>query len=258
MRLRQRTIRASARSRFLEIAIVRRFPPAVPEPWSSQFQAAQPGYTEPVPSIYSLKPGFQRVLRPLAGMLARTGVSANHVTLLACGLSVAIGLLLTARLESHRLLLILPVFLPLRMAMNAIDGILAREFDQKSDLGAYLNELTDVVSDAFLFLPFAYLPSFDAFWVGAIIVLAALTEMAGVIAVTTGASRRYDGPMGKSDRAFVFGAIATWIGLGGRMAYWIGWLIPRLIALLLAVTIVNRVRRGLAEKKAGLTNRVRY
>ena len=37
------------------------------------------------------------------------------------------------------------------MAFNAIDGMLAREFGQKSRLGAYLNELTDVVSDAALY-----------------------------------------------------------------------------------------------------------
>src|SRR5437016_1910237 len=94
--------------------------------------ASGPGYTEPVLSIYALKPGFQRVLRPLTGWLARSGVRANHVTVLAGCLSVGVGLLLTAYPEFHSLLLILPVFLIFRMAMNAIDGMLAREFDQKS------------------------------------------------------------------------------------------------------------------------------
>ncbi len=41
------------------------------------------------------------------------------------------------------------------MAFNAIDGMLAREHNQQSKLGAFLNELTDVVSDAALYLPFA-------------------------------------------------------------------------------------------------------
>ena len=212
---------------------------------------AEPGYTEPVPTIYSLKPAFQRVLRPVARMLARAGVKANHVTVLACALAVLIGLLLTARIESRPLFLILPAFLFLRMAMNAIDGMLAREFSQKSDLGAYLNELTDVVSDAFLYLPFAYLSIFEPMWIGVVIVLAAVSEMTGTIGVMIGASRRYDGPMGKSDRAFVFGAMATWIGFDGVVAHWVAWLFPRLIALLLVATIVNRVRSGLAEKKTG-------
>ena len=104
------------------------------------------------------------------------------------------------------------------MALNAIDGMLAREFGQKSPLGAYLNEIADVVSDAALYAPFALLAAFGAFSVGLVILLAALTEFAGVLGPTIGASRRYDGPMGKSDRAFVFGALGLWVGLGGAAA----------------------------------------
>jgi CDP-diacylglycerol--glycerol-3-phosphate 3-phosphatidyltransferase len=203
-----------------------------------------------MPSIYALKPAFQRFLRPLARLLVRAGVRANHVTVLACALSVALGLLLTAQIDRRGLLLLLPVFLFLRMAMNAIDGMLAREFGQKSDLGAYLNELTDVVSDAFLYLPFAYLPPFDSLWVGVVIWLAAISEMTGTVAAMTGSSRRYDGPMGKSDRAFAFGTLAAVIGFGGTVAPWFGWLFPRLIALAVAYTIVNRVQNGLAERNA--------
>ena len=144
-------------------------------------------------------------------------------------------------------MLILPVFLFVRMALNAVDGMLAREFGQKSRLGAYLNEITDVVADSFLYLPFAYLPGFNPLWIGVVIVLAVISEMTGVVGVMTGANRRYDGPMGKSDRAFVFGALALWIGLGGPLASGVAYLFPRVVAVLLAVTIVNRVRKGLAE-----------
>ena len=175
--------------------------------------------------------------------LASAGVTANQVTLAACLLSMATGLLATTR---PALIVLLPPVLFVRMALNAIDGMLAREFGQKSALGAYLNELTDVISDAFLYLPFAYLPAFDPFWIAAAIVLAVISEMAGVLALMVGSGRRYDGPMGKSDRAFVFGAMALWIGLGGKLAIWAAWLFPRLLVLLLAATIINRVREGLA------------
>ena len=60
-------------------------------------------------------------------------------------------------------------------------------------------------------------------WVGAVIVLAVICEFAGVLGPTVGASRRYDGPMGKSDRAFVFGALGLWIGLGGALPAWAAW-----------------------------------
>ena len=107
------------------------------------------------------------------------------------------------------------------MALNAIDGMLAREFGQKSRLGAYLNELGDVVSDAALYAPFALVAPFAPLGVGTVIVLAAMQELAGVLGPPVGASRRYDGPMGKSDRAFVFGALAC----GSASAAWCrpGW-----------------------------------
>src|SRR5688572_15098623 len=108
-------------------------------------------------SIYDLKPRFQALLRPGTRGLARAGVTANQVTLAACVVSVALGAYLTLRPE-RALFLLLPLWFFVRMAFNAIDGMLAREFGQSSRLGAYLNELTDVISDAFLYLPFAMLP----------------------------------------------------------------------------------------------------
>src|SRR5579864_5341171 len=113
------------------------------------------------PSIYLLKPRFQASLLPLVRILADSGVTANQVTLAACALSVASGLFLSSPAESRALLVLLPVLLFFRMALNAMDGMLAREFGQRSNLGACLNELGDVVSDAFLYLPFVYLLGFD-------------------------------------------------------------------------------------------------
>ena len=132
------------------------------------------------------------------------------------------------------------------MAFNAIDGMLAREFGQKSRLGAYLNELTDVASDAALYLPFALLPPFSPLWTGIVIVLAVISEFAGVLGPMVGASRRYDGPMGKSDRAFVFGALGLWIGLANALPDWAAYVMP-LLAAALAWTIANRVRAAWAR-----------
>jgi CDP-diacylglycerol--glycerol-3-phosphate 3-phosphatidyltransferase len=132
-----------------------------------------------------------------------------------------------------------------RMALNAVDGILAREFGQKSRLGAVLNELTDVISDAALYLPFARVPGLDERLVVAIVILAIIGEMAGVVALQVGADRRYDGPMGKSDRAFAFGLLGLLLGMGIAPAAWSTAMLS-LIALLGIVTIVNRIRRALA------------
>lgn len=197
-------------------------------------------------SIYALKPRFQSLLRPLTAALARAGVTANQVTLAACVVSLLVAAFVAWRSDARWPYLLVPLWMFLRMAFNAIDGMLAREFGQKSRLGAYLNELTDVVSDTALYLPFAFVAPFSLWSVGAVVLLAAISEYAGVLGLMVGASRRYDGPMGKSDRAFVFGALGLWIGIAPALPAWAAYIMP-VVAAALVVTIVNRVRRGLAE-----------
>jgi CDP-diacylglycerol--glycerol-3-phosphate 3-phosphatidyltransferase len=199
-----------------------------------------------VVSVYTLKPQFQRLLRPLVVRLASAGVTANQVTLAAAFGSLVVGGLVAVIYPARWPFLLIPVWLFVRMALNAVDGMLAREHDQKSRLGAYLNELGDVASDAALYAPFALLPAFGAFWIALVILLSAVSELAGVLGQVVGASRRYDGPMGKSDRAFVFGALGVWIGLGLPFPLWTQWILVA-IAVLLLITIDNRVRAGLRE-----------
>ncbi|GAB2901238.1 CDP-alcohol phosphatidyltransferase family protein [Uliginosibacterium flavum] len=199
-------------------------------------------------SIYALKPKFQALLRPLVRALFAAGITANQVTLAACIVSVALGIWLCAD-PRPALFLTIPLWMFLRMAFNAIDGMLAREFGQKSPLGAYLNELTDVIADACLYLPFAFLAHFSALAVGVFIALSIMVEMTGVIGLMVGASRRYDGPFGKSDRAFAIGALALGIGFGLPVQAWLLWLFP-VLSLLCVWTIVNRVQQGLKEARA--------
>jgi CDP-diacylglycerol--glycerol-3-phosphate 3-phosphatidyltransferase len=196
-------------------------------------------------SIYGLKPSFQNLLRPLTNALARVGISANQITLAAMAGSLATGVVIFL-LRSKSSLLLLPIVLLVRMALNAIDGMLAREHNQKTALGAILNELGDVFSDSALYLPLAVIPGFSAALVVLIVLCSGLTEMTGVVGVQIGASRRYDGPMGKSDRAFVFGALGLLLGLNlpiVPVVQYILWL----VLVLLLVTVVNRARRALAE-----------
>jgi len=158
-----------------------------------------------MPGTYALKPHFQSILRPAVAQLAASGIRANHITIFACALSIAFGTMLLTS-PDPRLFQILPLVIFIRMALNAMDGMLAREFNQATPLGMYLNELGDVVSDVFLILPFAHLRGFSPFWIWNVVVMSVIAEMAGILAVMAGASRRYDGPMGKSDRALVAGA----------------------------------------------------
>ncbi|MNY15518.1 Inner membrane protein YnbA [compost metagenome] len=79
-----------------------------------------------------------------------------------------------------------------------------------------------------------------------VILLAIFTEYAGVLGLMVGASRRYDGPMGKSDRAFCLGLLGIAVALGWVTSVWIEGVLLVLCALLL-YTLFNRVRQGLAE-----------
>ena len=196
-------------------------------------------------SIYDLKPRFQNLLRPLVRALASTGVTANQITLAAAIMSVALGELIFATDDAPWALLLLPPVLFVRMALNAIDGMLAREFDQKSRLGAILNELGDVVSDTALYLPFAVLPDVSPVLVALVVVTAVMSEMAGVVALQVGSARRYDGPFGKSDRAVFFAALALLIGLGVEPGLWTNIALG-LAALAGALTVVNRARKALS------------
>jgi len=78
-------------------------------------------------SIYQLKPRFQALLRPIAARLAAAGVTANQVTLAALVISIALGGWLFLNPQSTRGFLLLPLWMFLRMAFNAVDGMLARE-----------------------------------------------------------------------------------------------------------------------------------
>jgi CDP-diacylglycerol--glycerol-3-phosphate 3-phosphatidyltransferase len=92
-------------------------------------------------TIYDLKPAFQSLLRPACKAMAKAGITANQVTIAAMLLSIVTGAALIVLHEHRHALLLVPIVLFLRMALNAIDGMLAREHDMQSSLGGLLNEL---------------------------------------------------------------------------------------------------------------------
>ncbi|MBD0266739.1 MAG: CDP-alcohol phosphatidyltransferase family protein [Cyanobacteria bacterium Co-bin8] len=197
-------------------------------------------------TLYQCKPAFQNRLRPLVDQLAIWRVSPNHVTVLALGLSGVMGLAITACPQSPGVLLGLPVVLLGRMGLNAMDGMLAREHGQTTPLGFLLNELGDVLSDAALYLPFCLIPGVAAPWVVGVVMLAMLSEMVGVLGLAIAQKRGYEGPMGKSDRAFVFGAVGLALGLGLAPGTWLTATWAVVICLQLW-TVVNRVQGTLQE-----------
>ena len=186
------------------------------------------------------------MLRPGCRALADRGITPNQLTLLACIISVVAGIALACTHTDSRSFLFLPAVLFIRVVLNAISNMLAREFAMKSKLGVILNELTDVISDAALYLPFALLPETLPFVVVLVVLLSALSELTGVVAQTIGASRRYDGPMGKSYRTLAFGILALLLGFEVPILPWLSMVWTALIGLL-CLTIYRRANRALLE-----------
>lgn len=202
-----------------------------------------------MPSVYDLKPKFQDLLRPAMNALARAGLTPNVVTVTAILGSILVGAVVSRSGVEPALLLLLPVWLFLRMALNAIDGMMARELGMSTQLGAVLNELGDAISDLGLYLPLAFVYEAATWPVIAFSIGAVLTEFSGVLGRALGASRRYDGPMGKSDRAFVVGALglATFF-FSAVLRAW-PWIFAG-ASLLTVATCLNRVARALKELRS--------
>jgi CDP-diacylglycerol--glycerol-3-phosphate 3-phosphatidyltransferase len=198
-------------------------------------------------SVYNLKPKFQQLLAPFLTFLAERGFTPNAVTLLALIGSVIVGIIIRQTGQRLTMLVIMPIWLVVRMALNAIDGMMARNYNLGTPIGRILNELGDVLSDLALYLPLGFiipesLGAITVFCFGAI-----LTEFCGVMGYALNVSRHYEGPMGKSDRAFLIGVLSlATVFRTDLQLYW-PWIIG-LAAVLTAWTCFNRIRGILSER----------
>ena len=203
-----------------------------------------------MPSVYDFKPAFQRMLRPLVNGLVASRVTPNQLTLAAVVGSLAVGAAVGALAGTHRSLLLLPAWLLARMTLNAMDGMAAREHHMSTRLGGALNEVGDVVSDAALYLPLAAVVPGPPWPAVAFALGAVLTEFCGVLGPALGGPRRYDGPMGKSDRAALVGMLGLAAGADARALHW--W--PAILWVASALTVLtcwNRVTGVLREPARG-------
>ena len=174
-------------------------------------------------SVYQLKPKFQALLQPLLQRMRKWGVSPNLLTLLGILLSLAMGIYALYGDRTIALIL-MPIVLLLRMALNALDGMMARQYNLQSKMGALLNEMGDVISDIVLYYPLYVLFAMDQIWVMCFLLLSVLNEFAGLLGQALGGARRYDGPMGKSDRALVVGVLSLLFLFKAPIYWYLTWI----------------------------------
>lgn len=153
--------------------------------------------------IYAIKPKFQQLLRPVEKICIKFKIHPTTINILALILSIIGGLLLYYSDRNIWLLAAIPFVGFIRMALNALDGMVARTLKVKNkEFGEVLNEFIDRVSDAVMFLGFA-LTSYVSFVLGGIVtILILLSSYLGIVSKAAGGSRIYIGLMGKSDRMF--------------------------------------------------------
>ncbi|MEC7118832.1 MAG: alpha/beta fold hydrolase [Pseudomonadota bacterium] len=191
-------------------------------------------------SIYSLKPLLQHQLRPYVNQLATRGVTPNQITYTAAAISLSAGFLLV-KSQNNKHWLLLPFVMTLRMVLNAMDGMLAREHGMQSPVGAVLNEVGDVVSDTALLYPLKTLNGVSTGNTAKVIGLSWLTEIVALAAQKLTGQRANMGWMGKSDRAAALGALGLWVGLGFRTHPY-ALLIMRVMKVLLFLTSLQRAK----------------
>lgn len=158
-------------------------------------------------SIYKLKPKFQKLLMPLLKLLHNLGVTPNFLTVFTILFSFVIGYLLFLGIDNEIYFLFVSIGLLIRMMLNALDGMMATTYNLKSKEGEVLNEIGDVLSDIAIYFPFIYFNSLSIELIIIFISLSVINEFCGLLAKSISGIRRYDGPMGKSDRAFFVGII---------------------------------------------------
>lgn len=197
-------------------------------------------------SVYKLKPKFQQLLNPVLLFLHKQKVTANQITIAAILFSAAIGVVFWNADSNKILFLILPVGLLFRMALNALDGMMARKFNQMSKLGEVLNEIGDVISDVIIFFPLLKYQPESIYLIVVFIVLSVINEFAGLFGKLFGKDRRYDGPMGKSDRALLMGIYGILMFLEVNLEKWSTYIFAVLILLLLLSTF-TRLKKSLID-----------
>lgn len=197
-------------------------------------------------SVYKLKPKFQQLLTPVLLFLHKNHITANQITVSSILLSAVIGVLFWTADESRWFFLSLPIGLLLRMALNALDGMMARKFNQTSKLGEVLNEVGDIVSDVIIFFPLLKFQPESLYLIIIFIVLSIINEFAGLIGKAIGKERRYDGPMGKSDRALILGVYGLTVFFGADISGISKYIFGLLIILLIISTYI-RLKKSLHE-----------
>jgi CDP-diacylglycerol---glycerol-3-phosphate 3-phosphatidyltransferase len=162
--------------------------------------------------IYQIKPRFQRALGGVEATLVRRRVHPDYLTIGALVLSVLGGIALWGSQWSRWVLLFIPVIAIGRTALNALDGLVARDTGLARPWGEVLNECCDRLADVALLGGASLAIGSDARLGAVTIVVMLLCSYLSIVSKAAGGKRQYGGIMGKADR-MIFLSFASVIAL---------------------------------------------
>ena len=191
--------------------------------------------------LYSIKPWFVRSLRGVEDLLVAAGVTANAISLMAVVVSAAAGAAIAVGgiTGAHALWFAVPPLCFVRIALNALDGSIARRSRSETPMGVVFNELGDRLSDVLLIgsLVFVVTPVLALASLSTTLIVSVL----GLLATMVNGRRDNAGPVAKADRVGLVAAgaliasltastvpfdLVSWVLVGGGL-----------------VTVAARIRR---------------
>jgi CDP-diacylglycerol---glycerol-3-phosphate 3-phosphatidyltransferase len=195
--------------------------------------------------IYQVKPRFQQALGGVEARLVRRRVHPDYLTVGALLLSILGGFDLWASHWSRWFLLLIPVVAIGRTALNALDGLVARDTGLARPWGEVLNECCDRLADVALFTGVSFALGSDARLGAVTIVVMLLCSYLSIVSKAAGGKRQYGGIMGKADR-MIYLSIASVIA-AALPAYRVFTIFLFVVLAGLLLTIPVRVRAAYAD-----------
>ena len=190
-------------------------------------------------STYKIKPAFQKLLMPLLGLLRKCRFTPNLLTILAIVLSLCLGYVFSEANTNESYYLYVALGLLFRMMLNALDGMMARIYNLQSISGEILNEVGDIVSDVAIFYPLLLIEELDFGLAFGFIILSIINEFSGVLAKSISGERRYDGPMGKSDRASLIGILCLLFYFGFEVGPYLNYVFGVAVFMVVLSTLIR-------------------
>jgi len=151
-------------------------------------------------SLDSLRPYAEKILKPLANLLSRAGVTPDATSVLSLIFAAGAGVLYAISCGDRTIALAAGVLVLLNGIADAMDGEIARIAGTAGIRGDFLDHVIDRYADVFIICGIFFGEYIDWRIGVAAIVGTLLTSYLGTQAQAVGLGRHYGGILGRADR----------------------------------------------------------